>query len=596
MGQGSNNKQLHSICLRLPLDRTRHSLRLLTLSPGRRSDRIHCSLAVVDLDNGPAYEALSYAWRKGPSRHTIVLNGHLLRIRRNLYEALLRLRYPRRSRILWIDALCIDQSSILERNHQVGQMGNIYRKASMVVAWLGEASVDSDMALDAILRFSKDGNFSQSRMSSDRAAKRLDGRWITEPLVNAFKNLMQRPWWKRIWCVQEIVLAQKAAIVCGRRSLPWETFLVSSRNYFKHRDRYEYGPRVSEVYKYLIPAKLFGCVAGRDFVPSKQSMIWILDAFGDHECSDDRDRVYSLLATGCFEDAVQPDYSLSASRVYQHFALATIYLLGSLDVLHFVRYTENQQDIPSWVPDWRPLSTEDNPRSPPYSILGDASAGSKPDVCILKDGELLLKGYFVDSIQNISSRQQFLHVRSKVSDVNLHYSHWEEIADVGRPEQRSADTAGDQYEDFARTVVQNMQWVSGFPEVLETTGYARFRQWRQWLQLGSGLIQEIPSDVCTMLEMLTYLGSLQFLLFFKTQQGNFGTGPFGMRHGDSVYVLAGGKCAYILRPEGNEYFKDGVWHPYYILIGAAYVDGIMNGEVVQDIMDGKKEWQEICLR
>ena len=508
--------------------------------------------------------------------------------------ALRYLRDPCRPRIMWIDALCIDQSSVEERNHQVGQMGVIYRKASSVIAWLGEASIDSDIALNALVTLSKDVHFSQSPIWSSQAADRHGADWVKEP-VNAIDNLFKRPWWNRIWCVQEIVLAQNAVIVCGRRSIPWDTFLSSNRNFIKHRGCCQSYFGESSLNRFLTLGECLTRVNLRDFTQSKLSMLTNLEDFCGHECSDDRDKVYSLLATGDFEDAVQPDYSLSVPRVYQQLALATMKSLGSLEVLNSVVYRESRQDIPSWVPDWRQPFVN---RYISWAAVGlkDASGGSKPDVQMLKDGELLLNGYFVDYVQYLSFKEQKLYSNSKVSDANLHYSHWEEIADIAQPEQRSEGAAGDEYDQFCRTILMDRQRSNDGWNVLNATGYDRFHQWRRWLQTGSGLIQETPNDVCTIWDMSHCISILNHCAFFRTQQGYFGIGSLQTKVGDSIFVLAGGDRAYILRIEGNEYIKDGVWHPYYVVIGWAYVEGIMKGEAVQDIVDGEEEWQEICLR
>ena len=183
---------------------------------------------------------------------------------------------------------------------------------------------------------------------------------------------------------------------------------------------------------------------------------------------------------------------------------------------------------------------------------------------MLQDGELLLNGYFVGYIQNLSNTQQKLYSNFKVSDANVHYSHWEEIAGIAQPERRSDDTSEDQYGEFCRTVLVDRQRSSDGWSLLDATGYARFNQWRRWLQAGSGLIQETRSEVCTIWDMSHYISTLNHCAFFKTRQGNFGIGPLQIKVGDSVFVLAGGDR---VRPEGNEYVKDGVEHSYYVVVG-----------------------------
>jgi hypothetical protein len=88
----------------------------------------------------PKYEALSYCWGSDELYKTIEINGQQIPVRRNLWGALkhLRHRLPRMKRTLWIDALCINQTDIMERNAQVSIMGSIFSMVTKVLAWLGE--------------------------------------------------------------------------------------------------------------------------------------------------------------------------------------------------------------------------------------------------------------------------------------------------------------------------------------------------------------------------------------------------------------------------------------------------------------------------
>lgn len=78
------------------------------------------------------YEALSYEWGDSQADECILLDGYEFAVRESLLNALRRLR-RHEERILWIDAVCIDQSNVLERNRQVGQMGGVYGLARKVV-------------------------------------------------------------------------------------------------------------------------------------------------------------------------------------------------------------------------------------------------------------------------------------------------------------------------------------------------------------------------------------------------------------------------------------------------------------------------------
>ncbi|KAF2461212.1 heterokaryon incompatibility, partial [Lineolata rhizophorae] len=89
------------------------------------------------LRSSPKYEALSYTWGDALDRHSIACEGKTIRVTANLLSALQHLRQPDVTRILWVDAVCINQGNIAERDAQVRMMGDIYRMAARVLVWLG---------------------------------------------------------------------------------------------------------------------------------------------------------------------------------------------------------------------------------------------------------------------------------------------------------------------------------------------------------------------------------------------------------------------------------------------------------------------------
>ena len=124
-----------------PLRISSTSIRLLVLCPEPHPEdhRIQCKLVIEDLESSPHYEALSYTWGVPDDLNfKIWVNGVHLPVRRNLLTVLRALRRDK-DRTLWIDALCINQEDVRERQQQVGIMGSIYMKAARVVGWLGMA-------------------------------------------------------------------------------------------------------------------------------------------------------------------------------------------------------------------------------------------------------------------------------------------------------------------------------------------------------------------------------------------------------------------------------------------------------------------------
>lgn len=129
-----------------PLKNT-DSIRVIYLQPGQVEDDIKVELMEVSLANPPSYEALSYVWGSPTANSPISCHGKDLLVTANCTAAMRRLRNEKKRRVLWIDAICIDQSSMEERNQQVKLMGDVYSQARRVVLWLGEESTFSDFAI-----------------------------------------------------------------------------------------------------------------------------------------------------------------------------------------------------------------------------------------------------------------------------------------------------------------------------------------------------------------------------------------------------------------------------------------------------------------
>src|SRR5690242_19071913 len=140
----------------LPLD-NHDSFRIMHLQPGQPGEEIYFRLETVvaaTMQPKPEYEALSYTWGDAYLQREIFCNDDAtrsptpLKVTVNCYEAQQSLRYADQPRSLWIDAICIDQAKIEERNAQVKMMGSIFADAREVVVYLGESADDSDLVME----------------------------------------------------------------------------------------------------------------------------------------------------------------------------------------------------------------------------------------------------------------------------------------------------------------------------------------------------------------------------------------------------------------------------------------------------------------
>lgn len=173
-----------------------------------------------DDDDIVEYEALSWCWGTQIKDSVIRIKKrgeyYRLAVAKELSLALKYLKYATGDRILWIDALCIDQDNHEERDHQVQMMARLYTGAKQACIWLGEDNDDSTQAIQFIREIMRLEDFDFILENKENAP-----RWQTLLI------LMQRPWFSRRWVVQEIALARSATIHCGTDKIPWKNFAVA---------------------------------------------------------------------------------------------------------------------------------------------------------------------------------------------------------------------------------------------------------------------------------------------------------------------------------------------------------------------------------
>ena len=211
-----------SISLNTLYSHLEHSeeVRLLCLHPRSREfhNSIECTIKHVKLSDKPDYEALSYMWGPKENSKTIELGGNTYNVRENLWSALYHLRLDDEDRILWIDAICINQDDVEERNYQVSQMGRIYSNASRVVVWLGASDPKCSLAISVLSKTGEDSDWASFSNSSILCPPATE-KGITK--LEAIKSLCYREYWTRLWIIQEILLATEILICCGDETVSW---------------------------------------------------------------------------------------------------------------------------------------------------------------------------------------------------------------------------------------------------------------------------------------------------------------------------------------------------------------------------------------
>ena len=252
-----------------PLDHSARSIRLLRVLPnGPGPDLLRCEMHHADVDS--TYTCLSYVWGPPEPTHRIAINGKFLRVRQNLLDFLEQAARRYTKQLFWIDALCIDQDSVSERNHQVQQMGSIFQNAGEVIAWFGNEK--------GIARF-----FERPKGSGGK-----------------FHDFWSSEYWDRAWITQEVTLAKQLTLMAGNKTLHVDDLNIV----------YHHGHPAYDRFKILDPAALSTF--------KSMSLLRLLDVFKLKECERPRDKIFSLLAL-CGEGSdIKVDYSWSTQDVLKH--------------------------------------------------------------------------------------------------------------------------------------------------------------------------------------------------------------------------------------------------------------------------------------
>lgn len=332
------------------VDFGRKEIRLLELLPGVRSDLVCVKLLHVSLDAQPHYDALSYIWGDTtPTRSIRVEEDDGFQVTANLESALRDLRHTDRSIILWIDAICINQRNVRERNQQVQLMRYIYEGASVVRAWL---NLEIDPGCPAFVRFAQfDENTSPEELGNDRE--------FWDPVASVSEN----PYWNRVWMQQEVTHAQNFVIHCRRNILSTSSFLHYER--LMHTTSFRNQTEMEINYN-VVPNLL-----SRRFPPSDDGLLprhysmktrfygTIVEALSrcrSLEATDPRDRVYGVLSLvkGLSDRDVIINYELSVCEVYCNVVKFALRQTKSLSFLTNATLVDRNPALclPTWLPDW----------------------------------------------------------------------------------------------------------------------------------------------------------------------------------------------------------------------------------------------------
>ena len=485
----------------IPLGDPTSDLRLVRIYAGAQEEDLECGIFTFKDYPWfiPPYQALSYVWGDTTRRVPISVDGKRLFVTANLESALRNLRcltpdMARSQLPLWIDAMCIDQQNPEERDQQVRRMRAIYQRAVRVVIWLGNYYEPSDYEPSDWVRstIERRGIMGQNQGTSELVSRAwelaallaMNPSTVSPEVYDCLLNtdnwfqlarIFQRPWFERLWVIQELAVSEKAVALCGRFEVEWK--------YIEKAAAWIVRPESAQIMfvEHILP--LMG--AHRVIQVSLQSMadvdtqniLTVLYSTQAAKCSDPRDRLYAIL--GVVEDTadVDIDYSIPVHEVYRNWASRRIRRTNTLDVLNACADSSRSGDLPSWVPDLRRPWGQDRAlwklsagKDSPLGMLLQPLGRDPPDVenymdfQFSEDGlRLQVAGHQLCRITSLSSVGDAvtnlgnpIELTNRLKEIVTTWENWFETTARSSRHYRGAGLSG-----FRIALLRNLHWMLG---------------------------------------------------------------------------------------------------------------------------------------
>lgn len=520
--------------------------------PARKTDQHH-----------PKFEALSYTWggTQG-TRYIHLVDGSTLKVGQNLYNALQDLRMAFQPRVIWIDALSINQDWEEERNQQVKRMQHIYSRASRVVVWLGPESQNSTLALRTLEYLGQQVEYTKSNFWLPAPFRKEKDWWLPEHRIDyspevwdAIVQLVQRPWFGRLWIMQEIQLANQEAIVqCGDVEIRWYHL---RRAFLKFRRITSGIPQFAAgTFAFYRMHHLLDLALNMNDGGFESIMTTSLNC----QCTEPRDRIYGLvgLLPRAMAKLIEPNYALRVGEVYAQTLLQTIRVTNRWLPMCIEKSGRGPcvDDLPSWVPHYSDPETYSAIEAP----LAFASSSSAAQITHNPPNELEVAGVFCSGIAELT---ELIPNEPRVAILMIR-RFWEETLSAG-----SYPTGEYTLDVYA--------WTLAMGKLKECWTQTDFDP---NLADAKAVLEELYNgdtghmgncEKCFKPWVLRTFQRLSGRRLFRTQSGYMGICNKHAQIGDQVIVCLGLYFPILIRPAP---------HGTHELIGRCFVHGIMYGEAI----------------
>ncbi|KAH7127783.1 heterokaryon incompatibility protein-domain-containing protein [Dactylonectria estremocensis] len=594
-------------------------LHLLSVTP-----QITFKFEDIDLDSNPTYHTLSYTWGEPVFTKRVFIEDAFLDVTPSLHDCLLHLEAYIGIRI-WIDALCINQTDDEEKGRQVQAMARVYRQAENVVIWLGSDADNSDAAMKGAETYGKAAfdagilHLGKEQLSSwpdvgenaelqktkhallalmrKAAESEGDDARVEERFPRlAFAELTKRSYFTRVWVKQEITLARDTIILCGKYATsvehlhalvlfygmlqPWEIL-----EWREGRSTRIPGPfSEQQLMAAESPWDLLKTASGSDAIGyvlsgrrrfrenGPSSLYQLLQQSYTRRtdrilhCKDPRDKIWGLsgIAKDMDELGLEVTYTRSMYDVYEATTRALL-LQGNIDMLTWARAGVTAS--PSWVPNLalpiRAGWSEDVGRTL-FKATGSKCQPKAEESNIVTPGAICLQGVIVDTVKDTGSIWEA--DPDKTFDQNAFLNMVRELIrflEKSRyPEDRKTDA-------ICRIPIGDKELPEASPYFVRATE-------RSAEQFSALIEKTMDADMmATTYSYQTCMGYTYMARPVLSEQGFVGVGPSNMEAGDVIVLVFGGSTPFVLRPRTDN--QGG-----YLLVGEAYIYGIMDGEFLED--------------
>ena len=577
------------------------SIRLLCKDDGAGSSI--WSLTQHVLSDAPPFFALSYVWGTEKPTERFNIDQSMLKITPSLSNLLHQLEERRDVRFIWIDQICINQQDNVEKVMQVKMMRDVYVSAHKVLVWLGPSTKDSDLAMDTIMPLDEAiGVLPQDRFALNPSPSCLPGQ--DDPFWPALVDLYKRPWYDRLWVLQEVILAKDVDVLCGNRSMPWAAF-ASFANKMRELLPFAltggFDARLQDCSDESAKARDPGFVSIRDIDAMRSNeeeglktpFSTYLSIGQKRKVTNPLDRVYGLLGLLASEELVRcidNRYDWEPWQGYLHFCKIYIERDPELALLSMAGCVSKPKELPSWCPNFD---------SPPnvtsfYCTYSGLSAGFKPGgprhsqiKTSATSNTITVPGFRMDRVKTVTK------ALNPTINNTTPLTGWTDVAkeflqyhlECLKLLFYSAVTTDRQ--TFCRSLVAgHLAPREPLPPIDFSPVQIRLLEHMLAMTSGGALPTPSAEEFDFMKKWLLALGAQIFRRFFITENGRVGIGNGRVEKGDHVCVFYSARPLFLLRYVDADASAE--------LIGDAYVDGLMNLENMPGDTRGEDEVFAIC--